>query len=188
MTTIRVIEPAAEPVSITEVKDALRINQSDNSQNGLLATLIQGVREMAEGELHRPLIDTTFEMYTDRFTDALKLDHPHARVAWVRYIDKDGVERTIDPQGYKVDGMDPVGPSWIKPARGRAWPSTAPEMNAVRVRYVAGFGTIAANVPAGIRTWMLMHLRTLEVASAMSERELKVLPSLASMIQPYVVY
>jgi len=51
-------------------------------------------------------------------------------------------------------------PARITPAFGLIWPVTRWQMNAVRVRFVAGYGNASA-VPQGIKTWMLMRIATL---------------------------
>jgi uncharacterized phiE125 gp8 family phage protein len=49
-------------------------------------------------------------------------------------------------------------PARITLKAGQNWPTTYQGPNAVRVRYVAGYGTTAAAVPQPIRNWMLLHV------------------------------
>lgn len=59
---------------------------------------------------------------------------------------------------YLVDAKSQ--PARITPAYGLSWPATRAQHNAVRVRFVAGYGAASA-VPACVRNWMLMRIRTL---------------------------
>ena len=55
-------------------------------------------------------------------------------------------------------------PGLVVPAYGESWPSARDEVNAVRVRFVAGYGD-ASDVPAAIKTWIKMRVGTLYVNS-----------------------
>jgi hypothetical protein len=68
------------------------------------------------------------------------------------------VEQTLDPLLYAVD--DQSEPGLIAPAYGETWPATRNEMNAVRVRFVAGYGS-KADVPEILKTWAKVRINTL---------------------------
>ena len=50
-----------------------------------------------------------------------------------------------------------AAPGWVLPAAGTDWPAAGDYANAVRVRFVAGFGD-ASSVPAAVKAWMLLHI------------------------------
>jgi uncharacterized phiE125 gp8 family phage protein len=77
-------------------------------------------------------------------------------VVSVKYIDTAGVEQTLSPLDYLVD-MDSE-PGYVVPAYGKTWPCTRAQINAVRVRYTAGYGATAADVPQSIVNWLRLHL------------------------------
>lgn len=127
----------------------------------LLAMLIQAARQHAEQELRRYIITQTVDAYFGEFPhehDRRFFLPPLQTVSAITYVDIDGVTQTLDPSLYLVDNIS--RPARIEPAYGVVWPSTREQMSAVKVRFVAGYGT-AADVPACIKNWMLIRIKTL---------------------------
>jgi uncharacterized phiE125 gp8 family phage protein len=146
LSTIKVVEATTEPVSVAEAKLYLRV---DNDEEDLLiGGLITAARQLAEGEMQRTLISTTWEMRTDAFGDALRLEWPRVLgVESLQFVAEDGEVVTLDPADYVLDNSNDVSPAYLVPAFGCAWPGTPAEINAVRVRYVAGYRASAADGP-----------------------------------------
>lgn len=126
-----------------------------------LALLVAAARQHAEHLIGRRLISQTWELVLDAFPGAeIPLgETPTLGVDFVRYYDDAKVLRTIDPADYVVDAD--TEPGWILPRNGFRWPSTASVANAVTVRFRAGYGTSPADVPAGIRQWILLRVKTM---------------------------
>lgn len=157
--TIKVITPpAVEPISLAEAKVHLRVDSSD--ENDLITALIVAARQAAEHQLDRALITQTLERVLDAFPSTeLELGMPPVQsITSVKYYDADEVLQTMDAADYSLDA-DRL-PGWVVPAYGTTWPSTLDTANSVRVRYVAGYGDTASDVPAAIRQWMLLHIGT----------------------------
>lgn len=76
----------------------------------------------------------------------------------ITYIDTYGTRQTLDPSQYKVGLSSPMGR--IVPAYGASWPATRSEIEAVEVSFTSGYGG-AADVPQGIKSWMLIRIATL---------------------------
>jgi hypothetical protein len=72
----------------------------------------------------------------------------------VKYIDPDGVERTLATTEYTVD--DVSVPARIIPAVGKTWPATRSQWDAVRITYWVGWEK--ADVPAPLKQAMLIAL------------------------------
>jgi uncharacterized phiE125 gp8 family phage protein len=79
---------------------------------------------------------------------------PLQSIEEVVYIDSNGVEQTLAASAYKVDAL--TDPGRIAPAYGEVWPTTRAEPNAVRIRFVAGFGDSSSAVPAPIKQAILL--------------------------------
>lgn len=158
MPSVLVTAPAAEPVTLAEVKLHLRID--DNADDVLLGALITAARQHAEHDTRRALVTQTRKLVLDEFpSGAITLDHaPVGAVTSVLYIDPDGVERTLDAAGYKLDKI--TEPCRLVPAYGTSWPATRAEINAVSVIYTCGFGAPEA-VPESIKRWMLLRIGAL---------------------------
>jgi len=158
MTLRLVTPPAAEPISLADAKLDLKVETTDDDV--LIAAHIQAAREQAEHILGRSLMPQTWELLLDAFpADAIQLARsPVSAIVSVSYTDADGAEQTLDPADYTLDADNL--PGWLLPAYGTSWPGTRDVINAVRVRFTAGYADAAA-VPAGVRAWMLLRLRHL---------------------------
>ena len=119
--------------------------------------LTKSARIHAEQVLNRYLITQTVDAYFDSFPDVIKLP-PLQSVSAITYLDTAGAEQTLAADQYTVDAVSI--PARITPAYGVTWPSTYEQTNAVKVRFVAGYGD-ASDVPANIKNWMLMRIKTL---------------------------
>ena len=133
---------------------------ANSTDDPLLLMLIAASRRAVETLTRRALITQTWDLYLDSFPGwELTLPKPMIQsVTSISYVDTNGVTQTLDPATYQVDLVSE--PGRITPAYGLAWPWTRWQMNAVKVRYVCGYGA-AVDVPQGIKAWMLMHLATL---------------------------
>lgn len=150
--------PGAEPVSLVEAKLHLRVDGADD--DALIGALIQAAREQCEHETGRALVSQTWELVLDAFPAAeIRIGKsPVQSIASVKYLDEQGDEQTLSSGAYVLDAD--TEPGWLMLAAGAAWPSTASVSNAVRIRFVAGYGASSAEVPAGIRHWMLLRIGT----------------------------
>jgi len=128
--------PTAEPISLVEAKTHLK-GVVAVSEDALIAGLIGTAREQAEALLNRAIVARTWEKLLDRFPDAIELPWAPVRsVISLKYLDANGAQQTLSPASYTVDKQRDAG--WIVPAYGLGWPVTRCDINAVRVRYVAG--------------------------------------------------
>lgn len=130
---------------------------SNTTADPLLATLIAAARGHAEQELKRKLITQTLDAYFDSFPSEILLP-PLQSVTSIVYTDDAGDEQTLSASLYTVDAVSI--PARIVPAYGQAWPSTRDQPNAVRVRFVAGYG-LAAAVPNCVKQWMLLDVKAM---------------------------
>ena len=181
MSTQVVIQPATEPVSLAEAKAYLRVTSSD--EDATISFLIGVAREAAEHELGRSLITQTREKTLDVFPIDIRLDYPPVQsVTSIKFLDENGDEQTLSSSSYKLDNASDSKPAWVKIATGRSWPSTYPEINAVRVRYVAGWAS-AAEVPQSIKQWMLLNIgHWYENREATSEAKREPLPFISGLL------
>lgn len=151
--------PALEPISLAEARAQCHIDGTD--EDALLTIYIQSARQHAEGLIDSALITQTWEQTLDAFpTDEIKLGKPPVlSVTSVKYINTAGTEITLASNQYVLDSA--TSPGWLLPADGYTWPDTNDVANAVRIQYATGFGPLAADVPAPIRSWMLLTIALL---------------------------
>jgi uncharacterized phiE125 gp8 family phage protein len=171
-TSVRIITPpAVEPVTVAECKLDARVDHPD--EDALFATLIAAARQEVEQTARRALITRTLELSLDRFPPARWLPLPYPpllSLVSIRYYDQTGAEQTIDPAGITPPGITSPGrtspgitspgitspgiiviadeePGRIALAPDAAWPRDLHEFARIRIRYTAGYGPTAADVP-----------------------------------------
>lgn len=159
--------PANEPITLVEAKAHLRV--VDSTDDALISAILRSARENAENWMGRALVDQTWDLYLDEFpTDSPKAIQiprpPLIAVVSVNYSDGAGVEQTMSPSDYYVD--DASEPGWIVPAGvGASWPTTIDAINAVRIRFRAGYVTSDSpadtSIPFDIRAGILLTLGSL---------------------------
>lgn len=156
--TIQVVTPpASEPLTLAEVKEFLRVDHSDD--DATLAIFIAAARQLCESYTRLALMPTTFEEYFDDFPqytgtykDEIRLSRsPVSAVTYVKYIDGNETTITASASDYKTDLISQ--PARISPDNG--WFGTYETINAVFIRYVAGYAN-AASVPAPLKHGMLL--------------------------------
>jgi uncharacterized phiE125 gp8 family phage protein len=149
---LRVITPpTVEPVSVETAKSYLRIDGT--ADDTLLAVLIAAARGTGEELARRAFITQTLEMTVDAWPADYVLTiqrPPLLTVTSVKYLDRSKVEATWTD--YVVDIKS-------EPARiiFRSLPSTVLlETGGITVRFTAGYGTTAADVPQTIKQAVLL--------------------------------
>lgn len=146
--------PAAEPVSLVEAKSHLRVTSTDDDT--LISALIVATREQAEAFTRRSLVTQTWDLTLDRFPETIEVPLPPLQsITSISYVDEEGVTQTMASSDYTVDTKS--SPGRIVPAYGTSWPTTREIINAVTVRFVAGYGA-ALDVPQAIKNGMLLHI------------------------------
>jgi uncharacterized phiE125 gp8 family phage protein len=158
-----VTPPTVEPVTLNDVKAQAVIGH--DADDSLLSVMITAVREQGESITNRSWAPQTLEVVLDAFPSwAIELPMgPVTGVTSVKYIDEDGVEKTLSSSKYYTD-LDSVI-ARVVPAENEVWPDTQiGKPGAVRVRYAAGYTT--ALFPKALKQWMLI-----KIASLYAQRE-----------------
>lgn len=137
-----VVQPAAlVTASVAKLQAPVLSGEPDARVTALLA--------IAQGEVERSWVgrafgEQTLELSTCAFDSPLRLPYPPLKsVTNVRYLDRAGVEQTVPPSSYVVQGVG-TSSGRIALARGASWPDHGYSSEAVRVLYIAGY---AANDP-----------------------------------------
>lgn len=161
---IRLITPpAAEPITLVEAKEHLRVDHS--TDDALIAAMITASRTFCEQWTARAFVTQTWELVIDDFPSAeIMLPLPPLQsVTSVKYDDAGGVEQTLGTTEYDVDTVNQ--PGWVVPSTS-GWPTSVwTGINSVRIRYVAGYDPsadsppdLAANVPGSLKAAMFLYL------------------------------
>mgnify|MGYP004527398229 CR=1 FL=1 len=143
MTLFRTVEPAAEPVTVADVKAHLRLDHA--SEDALIADLIRAAREEVEQATGCAMIEQSWRLTIDRWpaTDRVLIHkHPVREVLSVTIYGRDGGAAIIDPATMLLDGRS-------RPARLHfdQAPQPGRAMNGIEVDFTAGFGSAGTDVP-----------------------------------------
>lgn len=142
-------------MTISEVKAHCVIGH--DLDDTLLGVLISAAREHGESLTGRSWAAKTLEVVLDEFpAGAIELPaSPITAVTSVKYLDADGVEQTMPDTDYTVDADSLVG----RVVAVDEWPETDDTVNAVRVRYTAGW--TPSTIPPVLKQWLLIRVATL---------------------------
>lgn len=166
--------PAAEPFLVAEAKTYLKVLQS--ADNDLITELIAVARQTAENYTGRKLINQTWDLRLDDVPDVggepqwegiregslseLKrpsrfislLTGPVSSITAFTYFDTTDTEQTVDTAVYGLDSSSVPARLYLK--TGQIWPTGTRDFDALKIRFVAGYGTAGSAVPESIRSAM----------------------------------
>lgn len=152
--------PRIEPIDLYQAKRHIKFSPS--TEDTLIDGWISAARQYFEEQTDRQLMAATWEWWLPGFPCGRVLELPKPplqSVVSVSYVDGAGITQTL------VEGTDyvvkaPEGPraprGWIELMPGRSWPSTQCQSDAVRVRFVAGYGDAPGSVPELARTVLFL--------------------------------
>ena len=151
--------PTTFPIDLASAKLHCRVDIADDDT--LITALITAATEMAEQKTGRAIMTQTLELTLDAFPEAFELTRvPVQSVTSVKYYDTTGAQQTLSNTLYALDAADDFGFAHISPVYAGVWPNTRDQINAVAVRYVAGYAD-AASVPQSIKNWILLMVSTM---------------------------
>jgi len=152
MSCLAEVDTAAvdEPVSLAEFKDHLRITGDDENIN--LQRLLKTATDATETILQSRLINTTMLGYLTEIPSGdmvALLPSPVGSITEVKYYATDNTSQTWDSDSYTLDTSR--SPCRLVRNHGYSWPSATRTWNPIHVKFVAGYGTKASEVPWEIR-------------------------------------
>lgn len=147
----RVVAPAAQIVSLSECKTDLRI--SDTYHDVEILQLIADAIDYCEGPqgvIGLPFITQTWEWVLPKFECKYRLPlSPVQSLASITYRDDDNAEQAYGVENYILYGDE--NHADLEAIDTASLPSTYDRPDAVRIRFVAGFGDNASDVPSSVR-------------------------------------
>lgn len=163
MAGLKVITPpAAEPVTLDEAKDHLRVDGTDDDTS--ITAMIKAAREYCEGYQNRVYITQTLELALDGWPcgNEIELSRPPLQSVTSLIYTDNGVDVTWPASNYIVDDYSFV--ARLVKAKNVSWPSaTLPSVNGIKIRYVAGYPPdeavppdLAANVPQHVKQAIML--------------------------------
>ncbi len=139
--------PPDEPVTLSEIKDHLRIEHSEHDT--MLQGLIQASREYVEDITSRALVEQTrTAYYRDWPLEKFSLPgFPLRSVNSVKYTDVDGTTNTFDSSNYEV--VTAKEPGEVVLGYSKTWPSATllHESYPIQVEFVCGYEPTSDSPP-----------------------------------------
>lgn len=154
MTHTIITPPAAEPLTLADVKAHLRLDGSE--EDALLTSLIAAARAYLEAETGLALITRTLRFYRDDWpADGLiQLSiAPLQTLESVTVYDAAGNPQVVSLAGHVLDAASSPARLFLA-----AQPPTSRPLNGIEIDVVAGFGDTGADVPDTLARAMLMHV------------------------------
>jgi len=144
--------PAIEPITLTEIKEYLRLDVDNTSEDSDLFAYVTAAREYCEDYQNRAYITQTWELSFDYWPRS-EIELPKGSlqtVDLVSYRDSDGVTtELVETLDYVYSPRGILGR--LTPAYSKSWPSFTPfPLDAVVIEFTCGYGDAASSVPAKV--------------------------------------
>lgn len=180
---LKLITPAAAVVTLAEAKRHLRVFHDDDDAD--IEALVETATSWVDGKdgwLGKAVGEQTWDLFYDQFPcGGIRIPLPPLKsVTGVFYVDPTtGLEATLAAGQYEVDAVSE--PGWVMPVG--SWPATMSTVNAVRIRFVAGYDATPAPIKHAIKL-MVGHLY--ESREAVTFEKPTVLPmAVDALLTPY---
>lgn len=177
----QITAPLAEPLSLAEVKDALKVEQDE--EDALLLRLITVARQRCEQYTGRVLMAQSWRLTLDEWPGRI-VDLPNPplmAVTSVTIYAADDTPTVLDASVYAVDTA--VAPGRIIHRTADAWSSPGRDYNGIEIDYQAGYGASWNEVPEALRQGMLHVIAQLYEARDGTAPTLP--PAVLGLWQPY---
>ena len=148
----RLVAPAIV-VTTADAKANLRVTFTRD--DALIADCVAAATAYLDGPTGilggKCIADQTWRYTTADFADPLRIPlKPASAVSSVKYLDTSGVEQTFSSASYYLFSDD-IGP-YVRLIPNAVWPDTSARDDAVRIEFVAGYGS---TIPPAIRAAIL---------------------------------
>lgn len=154
MTYVQTTPPAAEPLTLAEVKAHLRLD--DEAEDALLLSLAKTAREHLERETGLCLMAQSWRLCLDDWpADGIIriTKSPVQAIQEITVFDAEGHAVQVSLEDHLLDGEGRPARLWLRdpPSPGRA-------LNGIEIDFSAGYGEAGTDVPDTLKRAMLIHV------------------------------
>jgi uncharacterized phiE125 gp8 family phage protein len=177
-----VVTPStAEPLTKADAKAWLKIEEAEVTDDGLVDRLIATARQRYEQHTQRALLKQTFDYYLDCYPTERAIRLPRAPLVSVAsiksYTDLDATDTggtAMSSSQYYLDVASM--PGRVVPFGVYTFPAATRVVNAIIIRFVAGYSSQTTGVPEQAKTTLLkMVARAYEFRGDQSQAEIDAL-------------
>lgn len=148
-------DAAEEPITLTEVKTALRIDGTD--YDSILTPYITTARQMAEAITGRDFVNKTWKLYLDKFPrsscSGIEIKKSKLQsISSIKYYIDNELTTLSSSSFYKTEDSEY---SSIYLISTEYWPIIDDRKQAIEITLVSGYGADASYVPQGIKTALI---------------------------------
>lgn len=152
--------PAALPISLALVKEHLRLDPSDTSQDAYLTLLIEAARDFFEKFTGRTLINTSFKTFFDCFRQSFELAQSRFQsLDGFNYL-VEGTPTVVPVTSFYVTAED-IYSRIVFPFLDDLPTNKDDEYQSIIVDLTAGYGTSDTAIPSDIKLALLNHVAAL---------------------------
>jgi len=143
------VEPAEEPITLTEAKAHCRVDWDDDDT--IITAYITAARKFCEHYTNRVFITQTWRQNENVFNEPIMLAvNPVQSITSVKYYDTDDSQQTLSSSNYQVDIASDEARIYEGVSAG--YPSISLDViNPIEIIMVSGYG-LAAAVPEDIKS------------------------------------
>jgi len=150
-----VVTPPDElAVSLALVKEHLKLDLSDTSQDTYLTLLIRAVTSTIEKYTGRTLINTEFKTYRECFTNSFLIKRSKLQsITFIKYY-TDSVLTEVDSDIYYISDETDFASIFL--AEGDSWPSDVDDrVQPIAIQFIAGYGDTQVDIPYDLQIVLL---------------------------------
>lgn len=145
----RTLVPASRVVSLPEMKQFLRLEESMTDDDALIVELIKGAEDVLERYTRRAFITQTWKLTLDGFS-AEEMALPRLPLQSITSLTTYNTADSASVFSSTLYTLDAAG-GRVFLKEGASWPTALRSRGAVEIVYVAGYGNNASDVPEPIR-------------------------------------
>lgn len=185
--------PAIQPVTLADIKDQLNIETADSDTR--LSILIAAATQMVEDHIGRALITRSYMATLNWWPTSnagfvlrfIRLPKPPliSIESLVTYDDSDA-PTTYPTSQYFVDTTQAAGRLVLR--RGCVWPLPLRVSSAIELRWTAGYGATADEIPPPILLAIRLQVGVLNEARGDETSAAALHPAAVALLSPYLVW
>jgi uncharacterized phiE125 gp8 family phage protein len=160
VTYIKITNPTALPVSLSEAKTQLSMSTEDTSYDDYLTLLINVAKEIFENYTSRTLITTQYLTYRTNLVESYELERSRLiSLDQFQYLNTDNGWVDFDSSSYYVtdeDGYSRIIVNFTEFPRDKI-----DQFQSIQITFTAGYGTDESAIPYDIRLALLQHVAQL---------------------------